>query len=332
MAENAAAPPAPGGAKRKGHGRGKSISSRIIEGARDELVQKFLSGEHCGLHPHQRVCLYCPDSCQLVCPLCVTSVHQGKTFEELSDAVNRIYSVMEEKLDTMMANNDKVKDLCDNLRKIQTEIHFNSVTKQDQIRRGIETLRNLADEREQNLIDEIQEVETLKLSKLKEQLEKTWEEQQNLKRLGEEAMSALGTTKPTSLLHQIKLLDKWCAQDLDDIEDEMDQTIEEFLHEEPCVTSDIGKTLPTYKKGLPLKPTELRLLDFESREEDEAPEVEEEESAASEEDMLHEEEMARLKAEVEKIKKELAETQERQAKLDEEKSKKESELDALRQM
>jgi hypothetical protein len=47
----------------------------------------------------------------------VTSVHQGKTFEELSDAVNRIYSVMEEKLDTMMANNDKVKDLCDNLRK-----------------------------------------------------------------------------------------------------------------------------------------------------------------------------------------------------------------------
>jgi hypothetical protein len=247
----------------------------------------------------------------------------------------RIYSAMVEKLDVMMGNNDKVKDLCDNLRKTQTEIHFNSVTKQDQIRQGIETLRNLADEREQTLIEEIQEVETDKLARLKAQLEKTWEEQQNLKRLGEEATSALGTTKPTSLIHQIRLLHKWCSQDLDEIEEEIDITQEEFVQEEPCVTSDIGKTLPTYKQGLPLKPSELALLDFEARDTDKTDvvaEPTEEESQANAEDLHHEEEMVRLKAEVEKVRQGLQATQERQEVLDDEREKKQKALDDLRQM
>jgi len=170
--------------------------------------------------------------------------------EEIDAAVARIRGSIEGKVNVLEESKNQLQNLSENLSNIRTELRLDSDNKQSAITQATEELRNLLDQKEEEMCHHLHFVELSMKTSLQNQYMKLYSMQQDMKRLSSEAVGAVGPL-PKAPLEQMKFLKKWAASEIHELEEEMDDVLAQFMVEEPVVEGSIPLNIKVNREGMP---------------------------------------------------------------------------------
>jgi len=194
--------------------------------------------------------MFSPSDGKLVCSSCLITTHRGLDVEEIDSAVKRIRESIEKKVNTLEESKKQLQGLSENLSNIRTELRLDSDNKQSSITKATEELRNLLDQKEEEMCHHLNSTELTMKTSLQKQYLELYNMQQDMKRLSSEAVGAVGPL-PKAALEQVKFLKKWAALEAHELEQEMDDVLAQFSVEEPVVEGVIPLNIKVNREGMP---------------------------------------------------------------------------------
>jgi len=163
--------------------------------------------DRCTEH-NEELILYCIDDNELICSVCAGAVHSRHEIEALDVAQSKVQVQLQKQLTTLETKRSKLEDFIETVKKQSTDLKANSERAQKEAREKMDGLRKIIDEKEKEMLEAIQRMESTRNGTLQSEIHKAQSKIENIDKGVEMMTSAMSETTSLNFLRKIEDADE----------------------------------------------------------------------------------------------------------------------------